>query len=119
MTKYKCKSAREDCRGIIRVERRFARRFYVRWNALILSLDDAGSGSYEQGELDNLSSNGAFLYLSRLLSPGTKLLVQVRIPFKKDNWMTYSGEVVRSQSAKLMFGIAVKFNTSRPGFIKK
>jgi hypothetical protein len=119
MTKYKPESAREDGWGIIRAERRLARRFYIHWNVLIQSLDNVDSSFYEPGELENLSSSGAFLYLSRFLRPGTKLLVRLRVPFSKGNWMIYSGEVVRSQSTNLMFGVAVKFNTSRPGFIEE
>jgi hypothetical protein len=117
--KYKLKSAREDGWKIIRAERRSSRRFHICWNILILSFDDAGSSSYEPGELEDLSSSGAFLYLSRFLKPGTKLIVRIKIPFGKNNWMIYSGEVVRSQSANLMFGIAVRFNTFRPEFIER
>jgi PilZ domain len=112
-------SAREDDWRIIRAERRWARRFYIRWNVLILSLDDTDSIFCEPGELVNLGSSGALIYLSRFLKPGTKLIVRLRVPFRKENWMLYSGEVVRIQNANLVFGIAVKFDTSRPKFIEQ
>jgi PilZ domain len=89
------------------------------WNILIKRTDDAGFSFDEPGELEDLSSTGAFFYSAKSLKPGTRLEVRFRVPFKKNNWMIYSGEVVRVRSANLAFGIAVRFDTSRPGFIMR
>jgi PilZ domain len=118
MNECKCKGGREDGSSQTRRERRSARRFRIGWSILIKSTDNEGLDFDEPGELEDLSSSGAFFYSARSLKPGTRLEVRLRVPFKKDNWMIYSGEVVRVRSANLAFGVAVKFHNSRPGFTK-
>jgi hypothetical protein len=87
------------------------------WDILIKGIDEAGSCFDEAGKLEDLSSSGAVFYLARSLKPGAKLVVHLRVPFKKESWLSYSGNVVRIRSAKLMFRVAVRFDTPRPGFI--
>ena len=54
------------------LERRTARRFSIGWDVTVTVNDGTGSTIGETGRLENLSSNGAFLFLSRSLDPGTK-----------------------------------------------
>jgi hypothetical protein len=114
-----CRRVRKDDQSLIQLERRPARRFCIRWDVLIKGTDEAGFILDEAGELENLSSSGAAFYLARALKLGTKLKVRLRVPFRKENWMIYSGAVVHIQSAKLMFRVAVKFDTPRPAFTEE
>jgi hypothetical protein len=98
------------------LERRTARRFNIGWEVTVTVNDGAGSTIEETGTLGNLSSNGALLLLSRNLDPGTRVEVWIRVPFKRENWMTYSGEVVRSERTATGSGIALRFEIARPGF---
>lgn len=100
-------------------ERRKARRYQVGWNVSVKGTDQAGRGFDEMGLLDNLSSVGAFLYLTRRLQLGARLEVQIKVPFKKNNWMQYSAEVVRVKRVSGNIGIAVKFDTARPVFMER
>ena len=98
------------------LERRRARRFKVGWDVTITATDSSGSIFGEVGRLENLSSSGAFLFLTRCLDPGTRAEVCIRVPFKRENWMKYFGEVVRSEQMPAMIGIALRFDTARPVF---
>ena len=101
------------------LERRRARRFRVGWDINVKGTDDAGLGFDEAGVLENLSSTGVFFYLSRPLRIGTKLEVSIKVPFRRENWMRYSAEVVRIESGSRRIGIAMKFDTVRPSFSVK
>ena len=98
------------------LERRTARRFNIGWDVTVTANDGTGSIIGETGTLENLSSNGAFLFLSRDLDPGTRVEVCIRVPFKRENWMRYSGEVVRSERIATKVGIAMRFDSARPTF---
>ena len=98
------------------LERRRARRFKVGWDVTVTATDGGGSIFGETAKLENLSSSGAFLFLTRSLDPGTRAEVWIRVPFKRENWMKYFGEVVRSESMPARVGIAVRFDTARPIF---
>ena len=98
-------------------ERRRARRFKVGWDVTVTATDSGGSVFDETGRLENLSSSGAFLFLTRCLDPGTRAEVWIRVPFKRENWMKYFGEVVRSEPmTAARVGIALRFDTARPIF---
>ena len=98
------------------LERRRARRFKVGWDVTVTATDESGSVIGETAKLENLSSSGAFLFLTRCLDPGTKTEIWIRVPFKRENWMKYFGEVVRSEPMPARVGIAVRFDTARPIF---
>jgi hypothetical protein len=98
------------------LERRMARRFKVGWEVTVTATDGSGSIFGESGRLENLSSSGAFLFLTRCLDPGTRAEVCIRVPFKRENWMKYFGEVVRSEPMPASVGIALRFDTARPVF---
>ena len=93
-----------------------ARRFNLGWDVTVTVNDGTDSMIGESGTLENLSSNGAFLFLTRDLDPGTRVVVSIRVPFKRENWMRYSGEVVRSEKIAARVGIAMMFDSARPNF---
>lgn len=98
------------------LENRRTRRFKVQWAVEVKGTDHRGESFSGSGMLDNLSSTGAFIYLARPLRVGTRLDIWIKIPFKKENWMKYSAEVVRVERAAPTFGIAMAFDNVRPVF---
>lgn len=96
------------------VERRRARRFVVDWEVVIRGKDNSGASINEASTLRNLSSRGAFVYLSSHARLGTRLKVWIRVPFEVERWMSYSAEVVRIEEGRLGSGTAMKFSTVRP-----
>ncbi len=98
------------------LERRRGQRFEVEWNVTVKGIDGTGAAFDEEGALENLSSGGAFLYLTRRVNVGDRLSVWIKVPFKKENWMKYSAEVIRVEKAPSNFGVAMKFDTARPKF---
>jgi hypothetical protein len=100
-------------------ERRSATRFDVRWNAAVKNQDKSGRDSYETGILENLSSFGAYLFLQNPRPLGEKIRLEIRIPFRNDNWMSYNAEVVRLELNEKNAGIAVRFDTARPQFFQR
>jgi hypothetical protein len=99
-------------------ERRDAQRFQVGWDVTVKGTDQTGTGFDEAGILEDLSSVGAFLYLPRRVQLGDKLELRIKVPFKKNNWMKYSAEVIRVKKATGKTGVAVRFDTARPVFIE-
>jgi len=106
-------------KSIVDEERRIARRFHVVWEVVVSGTDQRGEGFDEPAMLENLSSSGAFLYISRPVQPGAKLELKINLPFKKkNNWMHYSARVLRITKTNGNNGIAVKFDTPRPLFVE-
>jgi hypothetical protein len=101
------------------VERRNARRFDVGWAAVVKGQDQSGWGFDERATLKNLSSAGAFLYLARKINLGERLELLIRVPFKKNNWMKYTAEVVRLEPTSARSGIGLRFDTPVPVFISR
>jgi len=100
-------------------ERRDARRFRVGWDVAVKGTDQSGTGFDEAATLEDLSSIGAFLYLPRPVRLGARLELRIRVPFKRNNWMKYSAEVIRvKKKATGNIGVAVRFETARPVFIE-
>jgi hypothetical protein len=108
------RSGREDAVG---QERRRARRFNATWEVSVSGRDSAGAIYNETGSLENLSSTGAFLFLTRKLEVGERVDIFIKIPFKSENWMKYSAEVVRVEPASPRIGVGMRFDTARPAFI--
>ena len=100
-----------------RQERRKARRFNTTWEALIQGTDPSGSIFSETGSLENLSSTGAFIFLTRRFEVGERVDIRIKIPFKRDNWMRYSAEIVRVETDAPRVGVGMRFDTSRPAFV--
>jgi hypothetical protein len=117
MTKQKQKEIVKPGEKNSEADRRNARRFDITWEVNIKGTDNKGLSFDEAGALLNLSSNGAFLYIKRELHVGAKVDVLIKIPFKRENWMEYKGEVVRVERDKTRVGVAMKFDAPRPTFI--
>jgi PilZ domain len=100
-----------------RQERREARRFDAAWEVSITGTDSSGSSFSETGTLENLSSTGAFLFLNRKFEVGERVEVLIKLPFKRDNWMKYSAEIVRVEAVPSKIGIGMRFDTPRPAFV--
>lgn len=100
-------------------ERRNARRFQVSWEVAVTGTDEAGRRFKEAGTLQDLSSLGAFLYLSKRVNPGERIELQIKTPFKRNNWMKYSAEVVRLEPETIPHGLAVRFDTAVPVFLAR
>jgi hypothetical protein len=98
-------------------ERRNAQRFQVSWDVAVKGTDRAGCGFDEAGTLENLSSLGAFLNLPTRVNLGERLELRIKLPFKRNNWMKYTAEVVRIEQANSGAGIALRFDTAAPVFI--
>jgi hypothetical protein len=100
-------------------ERRNSQRFPVSWDVAVTGIDGAGRYFDETGTLQNLSSNGAFLYLPGRTNPGESIELQIRIPLKRNNWMKYSAQVVRLERENGRAGVAVRFDTAVPVFVAR
>ena len=96
-------------------ERRIAQRFALDWEVAVKA-SDTGWTFDEAGNLRDLSSLGAFMYLGRGLIAGASLEVQIQTPFKGNNWLIYRAEVVRVDFSEDKAGVAVRFDRSRPVF---
>ena len=97
-------------------DRRKARRYKLNWPVRIRRDDPDAIRVEEMSALVDLSSSGAFAYLAHYPSLGSKLSISIRLPFKKDAWMSYSGTVVRVDARTAGGGVAIRFDTSRPEF---
>ena len=100
-------------------ERRNSVRHKFTWPATFAGNDADGITFAEEGNIENLSATGTYFYFTRLLSLGARLNLAIRLPGNKDNWMTYSGEVVRIEPAIERAGVAVKFATVKPHFVSR
>lgn len=99
-------------------ERRKARRFNAAWEVSVRGADPSGSSFSETGTLENLSSTGAFLFLTRKFEVGERVDVLIKVPFKRENWMKYSAEIVRVEAAPPRVGVGMRFDTPRPAFVE-
>ena len=97
-------------------DRRGSRRFQVNWDARVRGIDATGASFDEITSIVNLSSSGAFLPLATTVESGARVEVAIRVPLKKQNWMKYSGEIVRIEGGDKQEAVAVRFDTPRPIF---
>ena len=97
-------------------ERRNSQRFQLNWDVFVNGTDQSGSCFVEAGSLENLSSIGALVYLPKSVDLGQRLELQIKIPFRRDNWMRYTAEVVRLEYASTRVGVGVRFDTAVPVF---
>ncbi len=100
-------------------DRRSARRFPVSWEVAVRGMNHTGASFDEAGTLADLSSLGAFLQMTKFVNLGERLELRVRIPFKRNSWITYEAQVVRVEQASTKSGVALKFDTALPGFIER
>jgi hypothetical protein len=100
-------------------ERRSSQRFQLNWDIAVNGTDHTGSCFMEEGSLGNLSSIGAFVYLPKSVDLGQRVELQIKIPFRRDNWMRYTAEVVRLEYASTRVGVGVRFDTTVPTFVAR
>ena len=100
-------------------ERRMSVRHSLKWQATIEGRDTGGVRFDEEGVIENLSTTGAFFYISRPVQVGTHLNLEIRLPLKKENWMKYSAEVVRVEPANSRIGVGIKFDSVKPEFFTR
>jgi len=50
---------------------------------------------------------------------GEKLELRIKLPFNRNNWMTYTAEVVRLEQASARAGVGVRFDTAVPVFVAR
>lgn len=97
-------------------ERRSRPRHFVDWPVLIETMDVAGTPSRYTGTLCNISSRGAFAYITGHRLIGGRLKVSIKLPLDKNVWMSYTAQVVRLERAGLGMGVALRFDDKRPSF---
>lgn len=100
------------------LDRRVARRYYLTWSVRIKNLDRSGCRFSETGELQNLSSTGAAVNMGRFVQAGARLEVFIRLPLQPERWIRYFGKVLRVQSAHSQAEVAIRFDSSRPIFVR-
>ncbi len=98
-------------------ERRKGRRFAVGWPTRLTGIDEAGTPFEHEVCLTNLSSGGAYLVFGRAVPVGARLEVAIKVPFKRERWMRYSGEVIRVDQSSSDIGVALRFDGFRPSFV--
>ena len=96
------------------IERRTGKRFAVNWPIKVEGRDGKRVINGE-GRLLNLSSGGALFDLAGPVRKGMRLDVYIKLPFKKENWMKYTAEVLRVEGGESRRA-AVKFEGPRPTF---
>ena len=99
-------------------DRRRSRRFRFRWEITIRRIDSTGKIYSNAGELKNLSSGGSYMILAQSLNIGDKIEICIRLPLQRENWMRYSGEVIRLQKRGSKARVGIEFDKSRPEFLK-
>lgn len=114
-------------------ERRNSIRHGLRWKTIVHGNDSKGANFDEIGVIENLSSTGAFFYISRRVPVGSQLDLAIQLPFKKESWMNYSARVIRieeqpsnsglrvanEESNGGKIGIAIRFNNIKPIFTSR
>ena len=97
--------------------RRRAQRYALTWEVRIKINAPARDIAELSGTLRDLSSTGAFVYLSRSVQLGRTVLVSIRLPLERETWMNLTGTVIRVMTHTERPGIAIQFNQTRPEFI--
>ena|SRR5436853_353601 len=106
-------------------ERRQGRRFSVSWATRLTGIDESGTRFEQEVSLANLSSGGAYFSFEKPLPVGSRLEVSIKVPFKRQNWMQYTGEVIRvdqspeADPTPASVGIALRFSGFRPSFVSE
>lgn len=118
MIKRKTAQVDESSWHSSQADRRSSRRFQFGWDITIRSVDGDGKVINEIGDLNNLSSSGSYINLTRLMKIGDKLEVCIKLPLKRQRWIRYSAEIVRLQRNDSGVGIGIKFDKLRPEFVE-
>ena len=97
------------------IEHRRGKRFHVDWPVRVEGFDEGDATFTETGVLENISSGGALLLVSRPLAMGARLDVYISLPLNAQK-MKYSASVLRVQRKASLFAAAVKFDAPKPEF---
>jgi hypothetical protein len=98
-------------------ERRSARRFDLRWPIKLSAVESSGSTFEDTGTVENISSRGALVHIARPLQLGCQLNVSIKLPFKRENWMQYTAEVIRVEYKGDRTEVAIRFADPKPDFL--
>ena len=99
------------------VERRIAKRFKVDWGIKVSASSAGGARIVETGLLRDLSTRGAYAYLSSRLEVGSSVEVMIRLPLDREGWISYPATVLRIDPVASDLGVAFLFDTARPVFV--
>jgi len=99
--------------------RRGAQRYALSWGARVTVHGPASEITELSGTVRDLSSSGAFIYLSGSVQVGRPVSVSIRLPLEKEIWMNLTGTVIRIMKQTDRDGIAIKFDQKRPEFVSR
>jgi hypothetical protein len=97
------------------VERRMAQRYQLELPVLV-GAGGRNSSSVKNSTLRNISSTGAFFSIDIGHSPGERVTIWIKFPYRKNNWLVYSGKVTRVRRTGFKDEVGVKFCSLRPLF---
>jgi PilZ domain len=97
--------------------RRQARRFGVTWPVVIRGYDRQGRSFQEFSCLKNLSPVGACFALTRALTVGAAIEMDVRTPLSRKQWLRYFGRVVYVGGSSEPQTIGLRFDSAKPSFV--
>jgi hypothetical protein len=97
------------------MERRRAQRYQLELPILVGA---GGRNSYpvKNSILRNISSTGAFFIDDIGHWPGEWVTIWIKFPYRKNNWLVYSGRVTRVKRVGFKDEVGVKFCSLRPLF---
>jgi hypothetical protein len=99
------------------VERRESKRFTVDWAIKVSAPGDDGSAFEVVGVLRDISATGAYGLFTHPFEVGPSVTVWVRLPLRREGWISYPAGVLRIESRDLGSGIAFIFDAVRPSFV--
>ncbi len=97
--------------------RRQSRRFGLNWPVVIKGVDRYDKPFQEVCFLKNLSPAGACLSLSRSLSVGARVEMDVRTPLSRKQWLRYVGKVIHLTHQAERQALGIRFESARPAFV--
>lgn len=100
------------------IERRQWPRYSLEIPIRIEALNPSGMSFVLPGKLRNISARGALADLPSLIQVGTRVRLDLAIPFSRLVWLSYEGEVVRLEATGTGVGTAIRFTSVRPSFLE-
>jgi hypothetical protein len=97
------------------IERRMAHRYQLELPVLV-GAGGRNSGPVKNSILRNISSTGAFFIVDIGHRPGEWVTIWIKFPYRKNNWLVYSGRVTRVKRIGVKDEVGVKFCSLRPLF---
>ena len=101
------------------MERRLLPRYSVDWPVKLTGRGNIGIRYFGEGVLENIGAKGACLFTNKSLQVGERLDISIKLPIRQENWLVYSGEVIRIEGVWPQVRVAIKFDFSRPAFTDK